>query len=173
MLKPSSKMTQVQKEKALTELLGRKVDLSKRKKSGNAEYKDTYLSFKYPAEAVEYKYKDPTFASQSGLLSSFSFDMRNPRIIFNYAAGKRENIKSLSDDPSYTLRSNPARGYKSSEINIDSNTATLFKRDGQDYERSLFLMKDEVEYSFILTGSDPKTLDKLIELISSSLKFSN
>lgn len=168
-LPTDTKYSTSQKEKALGDLLGRKVNLEDSKPREDITYSDKYISFKYPGNASVYTYKDPTFASRSGILATFSYDLRNPRVVANFVASKREDINSLSDDPAFTLRSNPSRGYKS-EI-IKKLDGVLFKRDGQENERSLFLMKDGVEYYFILTGTDPKKLDSLISLIVSSFKF--
>ncbi len=160
-----------QKEKKVSSLLGRKANLTD-EKTGSATYKDAYLTFEYPANAVIYKYKDPSFASRAGTLAAFSYDLSNPKIVFNYTASKRDNIKNLSDDPSYQLRKNPERGYKMITKKIGEISIEEFTKDSSlESERSVFIMKDGAEYIFTILGSDKENLDKLVAELLKSLRF--
>jgi hypothetical protein len=166
------RLTKQDKEQALTKLLGRKVDLSNKGPQKDREYKDKYIKFAYSGVASIYDYQDPSFASGSGLLASFSYDLRNPRVVFNYAAKSKPEYHNVDDDSSYRLRTLPERGYKKSTVHLDNYDATLFtKNEFPTSERSLFMLKDKVAYSFVFTGSDSKYLDTVVSLFSSSFKF--
>jgi len=173
MLQPEKQvMSTSQKEQALSKLLGRKVDLSDKKKPEKSDYKDSYVEFSYPGDAVIYNYRDPDFASESGLLSSFSYDIKDPKVVFNYAAVEKSNVKSLSDDPSFRLREMPAGGYKKSTIKIDDTQAVLFEKNNpQAFEKSIFIFRGKTLYSFVLTGADSSSLSRVVSLLSHSLKF--
>lgn len=165
-------MTDSEKQQAVSKILGRQANLTDKKPEGNTEYKDDYLSFSYPAAAAEYKYRDPGFASTKGLVSSFSYDLHDPRVVFNYSAVSNPSVNSLDDDPSYRLREDPSRGYRMSKITIDNVPATLFQQDNsQNSEATLFIFYNKTLFTFATTGPDSAALTSIITLLRSSLVF--
>lgn len=166
-------LTESQKQAQVSKILGRKAILTD-STGGYKIYKDTYVSFKFPAEATVYNYKDPGFASSSGLIGSYSYDLSHPKVVFNYAAYKRVSVLSLNDDPSFRLRTMPERSYRQSAINMAGVAGVLFsKDDSENSERSIFVFRKGVVYSFVITGSDPSRLDASIKLTAGSFSFNN
>ena len=173
-LQKAPELTPREKEQAVAELLGRKAKLSDTKEKENGKYGGKYAEFSYPGNAVVYTYKDPDFAQEKGLLESFSYDLKAPRVVFNYVATKRDDFKTLDDDPSYRLRTLGSRGYKKTTVKMSNVEGIAFQKDDQENsERDLFAIHNGVLYSFVFTGSDPKELDKLAGLLLASFKFEN
>jgi len=166
-----SNLTDNEKTQALTKLLGRKVNLTDDKRS-DATYEDKLLSFKYPGNAVIYEYRDPSVKANKSFLYTFSYDIKIPKTVFNYSAESRSEMQTLDDDSSYRLRTLPERGYQKSAYKLGGVEGVLFKKDDStSSERSVFILHKNILYTFVFSGSDPETLDKVLTLLSSSAKF--
>jgi hypothetical protein len=163
-------LSQAQKEQKLTDLLGRKVDLSDKKPQADKKFEGKFVSFMYPADAVIYAHREAGSTGTLGSLESFSYDLKSPKVVFNYQVFS--SIKSLDDLPSFRLRALAERAYVSENIAVKEFSGTLFKKDeGQISERSLFVYKSDKAYIFVLTGSDPETLDGVMDFLTGTLEF--
>src|SRR5690242_12112836 len=95
---PVKSLTDKQKTQALTNILGRKPNLTDATAKGNKTYNGKFASFLYPASSVIYKYIDPNLAKDHSVLETFSFDISNPRLIFNYSVISYTNtVLKVSD----------------------------------------------------------------------------
>ena len=73
---PKEKLSKEFKERSITKLLGRKAQLEdKTGVKGNTTFDGKYISFDYPARALEYAYRDPGNASNNSRLEDFIFDI--------------------------------------------------------------------------------------------------
>lgn len=162
-------LTSSQKESLLEKTVGRDVSFSSFKNKENKTFEGKKVSFKYPGDAILYNYKDPNFATRSGSVEMFSYDLKEPRVVFNYVATDK-NLLSLSDDPAVALRRTKARGYSEELLELGQEGAK-FTRKGTENEVSLFILRNGVVYSFVLTGSDFGLLNIIMGGVSSSLVF--
>lgn len=166
-------MTSAQEESALANILGRKPNLGNpNAPTGNLTYKSAYVSFMYPAIATIYKYRDPNLANDTSVIDIFSFDMQNPRLVFNFSVREASNsIKTISDISDVRLREDKTRGYRESNITADGESGLSFELAGSSPEESGFFLVNGRIYSISVTGSDQKAIENLFNLVISSIKF--
>lgn len=165
--------TSAEKEKAINEILGRKANLDPQIKTGNGEFSGKYASFKYPAAGKIYDYKDPGSTNNESDLESFSFDLQNPRRIFNYTVDSTSMTK-LDELPAVSFRKNSANGYKETSREIDGISALSFTKDRNGEfmaENSTFFIKDGNLFTISITGSSIEDIEKLQKEIFSSIKL--
>ena len=166
------KLSESEKEKALTKILGRKPNLSENEVSGEVEYKGKYSSFKYPAKAKIYTYKDPGMAKNTSVLETFSFDIDKPRLVFNFSIMENAaNLKDVNDISGVKLRQISGLGYVQSEEVIGGENGLIFVRSGNLSEKTgFFLVKDKI-YSVAITGSSLEEVSLLFDLVINSFVF--
>jgi hypothetical protein len=168
------KLSETQKEEAVAQILGRKPNLNPDVKTGNITYEGERLSFSYPARAVEYEFQDPSRANNTSELESFSFDIENPRLIFNYIAVEKPDLTRLSDEPGVKLREDNARGYEGEEVEIQGIEGVSYKKDaggGNRAEKSAFILNNGVLYTISITGASLRDVEELFEQIVNSAEF--
>lgn len=168
------KLTDEEREQAVADILGRKPNLNPDVKTGDTSYESEYISFEYPAQAVQYDYVDEGKENNSTEVDSFSFDIENPRLILNYTAVERPDTSSLDDIPAVKLREDTTRGYEKEEVLVDSVTAFSFSKPGGGSikaEKSVFILSGGVLYSISITGSHIDDVDELFEQVINSTRF--
>jgi len=172
--KPSvARLSQKEKEAALTKLLGRKVNLNEKNvPKGNVEFRGKYISFWYPKKAIKYEKTDPSFASSSALLDFLSFDIKEPRTIFNMVVIKNDaNIQTIDDDPGVMLRRN-STSYKESKIIAGGLEWKVYeKKESQQSEKTAFLLHKNRLYSIAILCNDIEELQVLFSDILRSVKI--
>ena len=172
--KPSvARLSQKEKEAALTKLLGRKVNLNEKNvPKGNVELRGKYISFWYPKKAIKYEKTDPSFASSSALLDFLSFDIKEPRTIFNMVVVKNDaNIQTIDDDPGVMLRRN-STSYKESKIIAGGLEWKVYeKKESQQSEKTAFLLHKNRLYSIAILCNDIEELQVLFGDILRSVKI--
>lgn len=166
------KLTDQQKEQALTKILGRKPNLSDAR-TGNIEYKGENAAFKYPAKAKIYTYIDPSRAKNTSVLEIFSFDVDNPRLVFNFSVAKNEaNLGSVEDISGVKLREIPGYGYSKLEAKIGEDKGLVFQKSGSKAEKSGFFIINNKIYEISVTGSAIEDVSQLFdEIINSFVVF--
>lgn len=166
------KLTDQQKEQALTRILGRKPNLSDAP-TGNIEYKGENAAFQYPAKAKIYTYKDPSRAKNSSVLETFSFDIDRPRLVFNFSVAKNEaNLGSVEDISGVKLREISSYGYGKFEAKIGKDKGLVFQKSGSKAEKSGFFIINNKIYEISVTGSAIEDVSKLFdEIIDSFVVF--
>lgn len=167
-------LSEAEKEEAVAQILGRKPNLNPDIKTGNVEFVGEKLTFSYPARAEIYDYEDPEKANNTTTIEILSFDIENPRLILNYTAVNKPELKSLIDEPAVSLREDDSRGYLSEEIEVDGVSALSYSKEasgGNRAERSAFILKDGVLYTISITGASSEDVEKLFDQIISSASF--
>lgn len=165
------KLTEKQREEAIDEILGRRANLGDADiKTGDTTFVGKYGSFSYPASAEIYEYKDTETLNNESDLESFSFDMENPRRIFNYSVTK-SNVSSLDDIPSVSFRENSSNGYKVKEEKLADAPGLSFTKDRSGEfmaEKTGYFLVDGNLYSISVTASSLEDASKLYgEIIAS------
>ncbi len=168
---PPKPLTEQEKLADLTQILGRKPNLTGTTPTGNIEYKGKYASFSYPAAAKIYTYRDLGLKQDKSILETFSFDIQNPRLVFNYAVSQNPNIKSVSDIADVRFRQLPSSGYIQTNISAGGKAGLAFEKQGQQAEKSGFFLVDGKDYSISVTGSNTQDVDSLFNQVLGSLKF--
>lgn len=168
---PPREMSEADKEAKLTEILGRKPNLSDTTPTGNIKYQGKYASFTYPAAAKIYTYRDAALKQDSSILETFSFDITNPRLVVNFAVTDRSNLSSVDEIPDVRFRQQSSSGYIQVDIEADGVKGLSFEKKGQESEKSAFFLKGKVEFSVSITGNNYKEVEKLFNQVVSSLKF--
>lgn len=171
-LPPKDKLTEEFKKKALTDLLGRQVNLTDDTPKGDTEFDGKYISFKYPAKAVIYTFRENSTSSSSGALEDFSFDIKEPKLVFNLrVSSNNTNISDVSDFPAVRLRESRLYEYKKSDFLIGKSRGVAYAKDGQEGEKSGFILNGNEIYSFSVTGSNTDAVSDLFDSVVSSSKF--
>ena len=170
---PKDKLSDRYKEQAIEKLLGRKANINPEKvKTGDAEFKGKYITFKYPAKAVVYKYQDPSFKKNDTRLEDFSFDIKSPRLVFNLQVLQdTSNLSSIVDYPGVRLREVRSE-YKRSDITIGDTKGKVYFNSSSQAEKTGFFLKNEIIYSISITGSDADEVSLLFDNIIRTVSFS-
>lgn len=163
------KLSDSEKEKALTKILGRKPNLSDNEAAGEVEYKGKNAAFKYPAKAKIYTYKDPNMAKNTSVLETFSFDIEKPRLVFNFSVMENAaSLKDVTDISGVNLRQNKSFGYTESEGKIGENKGLVFAKSGSQSEKSGFFIINNKIYEVSVTGSNFEDVSLLFDGIINS-----
>lgn len=166
----SKSLTATEKEVALENILGRKPVLSP-EPTGNTQYKGKYLNFWYPLRAKIYTFSDKT-VYQSPNLEVFSFDIQNPRLVFNLTVSENlANIPNVSDIAGVLFRQEPQQGYKQVELTADNKQGLAFEKNGETAEKTGFFIVNNRIYSISVTGGDYKEVVNLFDNIINTLTF--
>lgn len=166
---PSGKMfTDEEREARLEEMLGRDVRLTNTTPRGNAVYDGNKITFEYPAKAQVYEYRETSTTAKSSALDDFSFDMRDPRIIFNLKVSPT-NATTLSDYPAVRLREQRGE-YLKTESKLDTATGFIFSKEDEP-EISAFYLYQGNMYSISLSGSSYEHLMSLFDSVTASAKL--
>jgi len=167
---PKDNLSDEFKEEAVTKLLGRKANLGDDVPKGDTEYNGKFITFKYPAKAIIYTHREYSISSASANLEDFSFDIKEPRLIFNLMVNERAANTTLDDIPSVRLRE--IRGeYEKGQFKIQNLSGRVFTNDSGKPEKSGYLMTDDKVYTFSITGSSLEEVEALFEKITKSAKF--
>jgi hypothetical protein len=169
---PVRMLSENEKEAAIANILGRKPNLTNNTPIGNTQYKDDYLSFNYPKKARIYSYKEPNTANDASYLDLFSFDILDPRLVFNFSVKQSINkTLNYSDIADVKLRQLSDRGYAQKELQSDGQQGLAFERLGEKAEETGFFIVNNRIFSFSVTGSDPKEVTQLFDSITQSIIF--
>jgi hypothetical protein len=167
--------TSLNKEKALTQILGREPNLNgKVVISGQTEYKGKDMSFLYPKAAKIYY---PTLNGQliggRGNLDYFDYDMQNPRMVFTSAVVAASYMQTrLEDSPSVRLRQSQKDLYAQSQVTLADGTRGLgYIKTGNDGEISGFFFQNNKYYTVAITGSSMIDMKDLFNKTILSLKL--
>ncbi len=163
------KLSDLEKEEALTKILGRKPNLSDNEPQGEVEYKGKFVSFKYPAKAKIYTYKDPNMVKNTSVLETFSFDIDKPRLIFNLSVVKNAaSLKDVKDISGVKLRQIKSSGYVQSEGKLGENKGLVFVKPGSSSEKSGFFLINDRIYEIAVTGNNFEEISLLFDGIINS-----
>jgi hypothetical protein len=166
-------LSEAEKEKALTTILGRTPRLiNSNTVQGEVEYKGKYASFLYPASAKVYKVTVNGKEVNTGALEYFDYDLQSPRInVATEVLQAPEVVKSLDDFPAVRLREQDST-YHRSQITADNNQGFSFERIVDfSFEKTGFFLVNGRIYTFSATGGDEKSITSLFEKMIGSLKF--
>lgn len=166
---PKDKLSEEFKKAALSKLLGRSVNLTDDTPKGLALYDGSKILFSYPAKAVPYDYQKVK-SEKSGDLDSFSFDIKDPKLVFNLTV-KATGAKTLSDIPAVRLREERGYEYKKNQSTMDGISGVVYFKTGRNPEASAFYLRDGNVYTISITGSQAEEINKLFSSVVSSAKF--
>ena len=172
---PSKQLTDAEKEKALVDLLGRKVNTGdKDVPKGDTEYRGKLYSFSYPKSAtVAQRLFNGTPVPETGL-ESFIIQMNSPKMsLFTQAIEVPITVQNLEDYPGVRLRETQSNLYEKSKVTAGEVRGLVFVKDDlSGYEKTAFFYLKSVVYSFSFQGSDSKAVNELFLKVMGSLKFS-
>jgi len=167
-------LTETEKEQALTNILGRKINLTEKVATqGYLQFKGTYVSFVYPASAkIIVSIVNGKVQEKSGL-DQFSFSFDSPSIYaFTEVVKANSNELTLTDYPGIRLRQAEAETYKQASITADNQQGLSFeKHDNSGFEKTAFFFVNGKIYSFSVMGGDLKAVEALFNKIILSVKF--
>ena len=167
------KMSDEFKQKAVTKLLGRKAQLSDDNiPTGDTEFKGKYITFKYPAKALIYKFRENSSSSISASLEDFSFDLKDPNVIFNLKVTRNSaNLTNISDIPAVRLRELRDYEYEKSQIDTKKINGVAFFKKINGIEKSAFLLHNNMVYTISVTGVEESSTLALFDKVISSISF--
>ena len=168
---PSSPFSEKEKNGALSKLLGRPVNVApSQTPKGDVLYNGKYASFKYPASAKIYSYRQPGFNNDKSTLEYFSFDISSPRLVFNLSVATTF-LKSINDYPGIKLRQTEPSVYTQKNIIVGSNEGLVFERNDDQPEKTVFFLINGKIYTFSITGTSFEEINGLFNKIFSTLKL--
>ena len=171
-LPPKDSLSNGFKEEAVTRLLGRKAQLNPEVKTGNTQYKGKYISFKYPAKALIYAYRENSTSSTSASLEDFSFDIKQPKLVFNMTGvSKTSNSSTIEDYPAVRLRLQRSYEYTKSTFTMDKMRGVAFFKKENGGEKSGFILNDGKIYTISITGTSGREVEKLFSNIIATVSF--
>jgi hypothetical protein len=170
---PAKQLSDKEKQQALINILGRKPNLTDDNPTGNKTYKSNYVSFMYPSKAKIYTYREPNISKNTSVLEIFSFDITNPRIIFNYSAIQHNSLQGVSDIPDVKLRQLQKDAYVQENAYADNKTGLVFEKIQTQglIEKTAFFLVNGKSYSFSIQGNDIKEIRSFYNDIISSIRF--
>lgn len=172
---PSKNMSEAEKEAALTNILGRKPNLSEKQVAkGNFTYKGKYVSFLYPAAGSVYIPRvNGQVQKDNWNLDSFNFDLDNPHttvlVTVSQAPG---GVTSINDYPGVRLRQIQSGTYQQKDVFADNHSGFVFNRqDNSGFEKTAFFYLNNRIYIFSIIGIDLKAVEDVFKTIITSAKF--
>ena len=175
---PARELTSQEREKALTQIVGRKLNLTgKDVPTGDLLHKGKYASFLYPAAAKIYRQMlNGKEAENKGALESFMFDLDSPKAyVVAEVIQAPSSIVNLSDYPSVSIRQTQKDQYSEVAVQtLDGINGLGFKKTGDTgFEKTMFFLVNGKIYTFSITSVDLKTEEGVAGKILSTLKFYN
>lgn len=168
-------LTQAEKEKAYTQILGRKANLNPKRVTGSTSYDGKLASFSYPAMAKIYDYQSSSIANNKNILEHFSFDLDSPRLILNFTVEENAQASSnLNDNSAVIFRKSPAGGYTEAEVVMDEVKGFSYEKAASGEfkaEKSAFVINGDKTYIISITGSDLKSINELFSEIAGTFVF--
>ena len=167
-------LSEADKEKALTNLLGRPVVLKEKKvATGNTFHQGKYVSFYYPAAAIVFtpKYNGKPYPSSN--LEDFFLSLGdNPRTdVTTSVVAPSSLIVHLEDYPAVRFRQSEPGIYQQSTISAGLETGLSFTKTEGGFEKTAFFMVNGRIYIFSVQNGDTKTATDLYNEIVSTAKF--
>ena len=170
---PSNKiMSDEEKQEKVTQLLGRKANLTNETPQGDTDFNGKYITFKYPARALEYNYRENSTSSNSASIEDFSFDITAPKLVFNLQVlTNTAKISSISSYPAVRLRETRLYEYKKANIDLDKITGLTYTKSENGPEKSGFWLSEGKIYSISITGSDINAMEDLFNSVVKSARL--
>lgn len=170
---PKETLSKEFKEEAVTKLLGRKAQLdAKNIPTGDTEYKGKNISFKYPAKAVIYTYRGKAAVTNKSLLEDFSFDISDPKLVFNMQVTKNtSDFATIQELPSLKLRENRSYEYTKTPMTISGQEGFAYFKKENGAEKSGFFLYNDKIYMISITGSSAEEVEKLFDSVVASTSF--
>jgi hypothetical protein len=166
-------MSEAEKEAAIAKILGRKANLTDDTRTGNVEFKGKYIYFKYPAAAdIRKQLLNGQEVPFDGL-ERLIFKVESTKLtLYMEVINAPVNVASLDDYPSVKLRQIQSNIYTKDEVFVsDIKGLTFEKKSTSSFEKTVFFMLNGKIYSFSIQSPDAKEVEKLFDLIISSVKF--
>lgn len=168
-------LSQIEKETALTSILGRKPNLNEKAVAkGNVQYKGKYVTLMYPARAKIYVLKvNGEVKRDNWNLDSLNFDLDDPHItVLVTVSSAPSDFTSINDYPSVKLRQVQPGMYHQKEFIIDHHSGFVFdKQDNTGFEKTAFFYLDHKIYVFSFQGSDIMETENIFKTIMATVKF--
>jgi hypothetical protein len=170
LLSSDQKLTDDEKTKALSKILGREPVTEEKEAKGEVKHQGKYATFSYPAKAKIYTFRPKGFENDKNTLEYFSFDIQKPRIVFNFSVAKTF-IDNIEDFPGVKLREMQSSMYEKEVVFAGGYKGILFEKTGRDSEETIFFLLNKNIYTISITGSDFKEIDLIGRRVLETLKF--
>ncbi len=158
------------KKKAIERMLGRQAVLTDITIRGESVFDGQNISFSYPSKAVIYEYREESSSKDESELDDFSFDIKNPRMVFNLKVYEANGMTLLSDFPAVKLRESRSE-YKKEEFMLDGQKGIVFSNNSSQIEKSGFLIYQDKIITISITGSSESEISNLFSSIITSSKL--
>jgi hypothetical protein len=167
------KISDVEKEKKLQEMLGR--ELRKEKKNRTAQkYEGKFFFLTYPG-TLEVNNKVNPQATQSAqpkeILKLQQFDPARVNLVAMVLDGK--NISKLADYSAVKFRRSEKDLYKEEQLKVDSAAALVFSKSLEGAEKTAFLSLKGDIYSFSVTGQNFEEVQRIFNEVIKTITFKN
>lgn len=175
---PGPKMSKAEQDAALTNLLGRKPNLtdSASVPKQYVQFNGKYVSFVYPSDAKPFDDQNkPTGAYfDKSALESFTFSLDNPFMWVSVSVSPSPvGMTRLEDNPAIRVRQLDPGTYKQSEITLGDNKGLQYEKPSSfaGTEKEAFFEVNNKFYMVLVSGSNQDDVVSLYNKILSSFKF--
>lgn len=163
-LHSSSTISEKEKEKEMSTMLGRSAVLTQTQHSSDwTIYKGHAISFSYPSWATIY----PTSIT-AVMPDAILFRLLDEHLTFSIEV--HENVLQLGDLTGFNVRRN-SKQYKIVNITNGQNNCSSFEKTEDGVEESIFCVKNGKGVSFVGTGPDKDALKIYLSKIAESADF--
>jgi len=161
------------KKEAVTKLLGRKAQLTRENiPDGNVAFEGESISFLYPARAIPYEYREESSQKNTNVIEDFSFDMKDPKIIFSLkVASNTSGINDVSDIPAGRLRQDRSGEYIEEKEIIGGEAIISFYKQTREPEKTGFIITPDRIYTISITGNIAEEVESLFDTITSTIEL--
>lgn len=161
-------LTYEEKNKALEQMLGRKIKEEKIIPQGDNTYAGKFFSLSYPAYARLYDKKNLNITNNANVLESLRLDSEEPKFRFVLMVERADSTAVLEELSGVRVR-RQNKSYQELPIAVDGKQGILFIKIKDGVERSSFFLKDGRSYSFSITGVDAGELEAIYGQIMKSV----
>ena len=168
-----NKLSKELKEKAVSNLLGRKAEFSDTTPKGDKIFKGKTITFEYPAKAVVYEYRENSTSTESASLEDFSFDIKEPKLVFNLRVTHKGETKSVEDLPAVRLRESRLYEYKKAQNKLGDVNGVVYTKYANGGEKTGFWIVQDNIFTISVTGSNTEAIEELFKQILSSSEILN
>jgi hypothetical protein len=175
---PGPKMSKAEQDAALTNLLGRKPNLTGSASSPKQyiQFNGKYVSFVYPTDAKPFDDQNKPAGAyfDKTALESFTFSLQSPFMWVSVSVSPvPSGMTRLEDNPAIRVRQLDPGTYKQSAITIDGNKGLQYDKPSSfaGTEKEAFFSVNNKFYMVLVSGSNQDNVVSLYNKILSSLKF--
>lgn len=148
---PQTTLSDTEQKEAVARILGRKArDITPTTAPHQATLK--YFFLMLPSGATEYTFDQEQIEKSPRYLSGIRFQSEHPKYFFVIRVETAEGVRSFDDIPAVRMRRINKTEYHETSMTIDQRKAVIFEKDGEEAEKTAFMLEQGRVYSLASSG---------------------